>query len=438
MKQIIILLLLVALTNSCNKAETQTAIGAPILLDATTITPTSFIAKWLGVSGATSYLIDVATDANFAAILPAYNGKSVTGETFEVTNLMEKTTHYVRLKASNGTTQSGFSNVKSATTTATVTLAELLVTTAPVDRKFYNAKYEPATGILHGAGQDLGGFKDYATAVGRPQHPIIYMTYIGLGGSKAQIEGWGTQLKNELAGLPSDVVPQIGLNMTGGNDTGVGLVTKIANGEYDVQITAFAQALKDLGRKSFVRIGYEFEGSWNGYDAAGYVKSFVKITDEMRRLEADAATVWCSAGGSGGFQSWDKLIKFYPGDTYVDWFGVDIFSPEELTDSRLIAFLDKAEEYKKPVMIGETTPRYVGTLDGKTSWDKWFRPFFSLLYSRPQIKAICYINWDWVYWSNKLGFQWQDWKDGRIEKNETVMKGYIQEIKKPIFVHAAQ
>jgi hypothetical protein len=87
-------------------------------------------------------------------------------------------------------------------------------------------------------------------------------------------------------------------------------------------------------------------------------------------------------------------------------------------------------------MIGEATPRYVGTLDGKASWGKWFKPFFELLYGHPQIKAICYINWDWVYWSNKLGFQWHDWKDARIEKNETVNQGYIQELKKPIFIHS--
>jgi hypothetical protein len=421
-----------------SKGSTTTLLGAPILLDVSTTTPTSFMAKWLGVSGATSYLIDVATDANFTTILTAYNGQSITGEAFEVTNLAEKATYYIRLKASNGTSQSDFSNVKSATTSATVSLSELLVTVAALDRKFYSAKHELATGILHGAGQDIGGFKDYAVAVGKPQHPIIYMTYVGLTGTKAQVESWGVQLKNELASLPKDIIPQIGLNMTGGKDTGAGQTVEIARGDYDVQIVAFAQAVKDLGRKSFVRIGYEFEGSWNGYNTQGYVDSFIKITNELRRIDANAATVWCSGGGSAGFMSWDKLVNFYPGDAYVDWFGVDIFSPEELTDGRLFSFLNKADEFKKPVMIGETTPRYVGTLDGKTSWDKWFRPFFGLLYSRPQIKAICYINWDWAYWSQKLGFSWSDWKDGRIEKNETVMKGYIQEIKKPIFVHSVE
>jgi hypothetical protein len=317
-----------------------------------------------------------------------------------------------------------------------VTLEELLVKTPIVERKFYNAKHEPVKGILHGAGQDYNGFSDYAFNLGRTQHPLLYMDYIGLTSTKQQIDNWGIQLKNNLTRLPNDVMPQIGLSMTGGNDNGSGKTIEVARGDYDVQITAFAQAIKNLGRKNYVRIGYEFEGSWNGYNAQGYKDAFIRITTELRRVDTTTATVWCSGGGSAGFMPWNNLINYYPGDAWVDWWGVDIFSPEELTDQRLVAFLTKADEYKKPVMIGEATPRYVGTLDGKVSWEGWFRPYFELLYANPQIKATCYINWDWAYWSNQLGFPWHNWKDGRIEKNEVVKAGYIQEKKKPVFIHS--
>jgi Glycosyl hydrolase family 26 len=322
------------------------------------------------------------------------------------------------------------------TGTYEINLDALLVKTTPVDRKFYGAKHEQQAGILHGAGQDYDGFNDYSYTLGKSQYPIIYMDYIGLTNSKTAIDNWGLKLTNDLNRLPKDVIPQIGLSMTDGKDNGSGKTVEVARGDYDAQIAAFAQALKNSGRKSFVRIGYEFEGSWNGYDAQGYIGAFIRITTELRRVNADAATVWCSGGGSAGFKSWDNLVTYYPGDAWVDWFGVDIFSPEELTDTRLTAFLNKADEYKKPVMIGETTPRYVGTQDGQTSWDRWFRPYFELLYKNPQIKATCYINWDWAYWSAKLGFSWSDWKDARVEKNEVVKAGFIQEMKKPIFVHS--
>jgi hypothetical protein len=307
--------------------------------------------------------------------------------------------------------------------------AALLIDVVPVDRVFYGAKNEFEKGVMHGAGQDTNGFRDYTKAVGPGNHPIVYMTYIHLS-STGGIDSWGKNLLAELQKLPTDVVPQIGLEMTKID------LNAIANGKYDAQIAAFANALKNLGRPNYVRIGYEFEGSWNSYDATGYVATFKKITTALRNANTNSATVWCSGGGSAGFQSWAQLEKYYPGDSYVDWFGIDVFSPEEITDPRLKAFLAKADEHKKPVMIGETTPRYIGTLDGKSSWEKWFRPFYTFVYENPQVKMICYINWDWVYWSGVVGIDWYNWKDGRIEKNAMVTLGVSQELKKPIFVHS--
>lgn len=100
-----------------------------------------------------------------------------------------------------------------------INLEGLLVNTPAVDRRFFGAKYEQQSGILHGAGQDFDGFNDYSNTLGKSQYPIIYMDYIGLTNSKATIDNWGVKLKNDLNRLPSDVIPQIGLSMTGGNDS---------------------------------------------------------------------------------------------------------------------------------------------------------------------------------------------------------------------------
>lgn len=84
-------------------------------------------------------------------------------------------------------------------------------------------------------------------------------------------------------------------------------------------------------------------------------------------------------------------------------------------------------------MIGETTPRYVGVKSGSLSWEKWFAPFFTHMYQNPQVKAFCYINWDWAYCSDQLGFEWHDWKDARIQENDYVKKAYQIEMKNPLF-----
>jgi hypothetical protein len=87
-------------------------------------------------------------------------------------------------------------------------------------------------------------------------------------------------------------------------------------------------------------------------------------------------------------------------------------------------------------MIGEATPRYVGVLEDKTSWDQWFAPFFMFIRSRPEIKAFCYINWEWLYWSDKFGFNWRDWGDCRIERSNYVTWQYRQEMDQPLYMHA--
>ncbi|MCW2120420.1 glycosyl hydrolase [Flavobacterium sp. 7A] len=303
------------------------------------------------------------------------------------------------------------------------------------NREFYNAKYEPQTGIYHGAGQDKNGFNDYVNAVGQDKMPAIYMTYVNVTSSVKKIQRWGKGLKQVLDSLPKGMIPQIGLGFTGGKDTGAGLDKEVADGKYDQQLQAFYKVLLELDRPSFTRIGYEFEGDWNGYSPESYKKVFITISKAFKEKNIKSATVWCSGGGSADFISTEKLMEYYPGDQYVDWWGIDIFSPEEFDNNGLQNFFDGAHEHKKPVMIGECTPRFVGVMDGKVSWDKWFKPFFKMLYDNPGIKAFCYINWDWEYWSNRNGFPWHDWKDARIEKNPFVLEAYKKEMEKPLFIH---
>ncbi|MEO1451359.1 MAG: glycosyl hydrolase, partial [Bacteroidota bacterium] len=304
----------------------------------------------------------------------------------------------------------GCQSTSTSTTPPPEETTPLDITVEATTRAYYEARFEPENGVLHGAGQDPDGFGGYTTALGDFLHPRIYMTYVGLTGEVEKVSEWADNLKAELASLPGGVYPQVGLNMTGGNDDGSGQVGDVAEGTYEAQIEAFIKGLKALERPVYVRIGYEFEGSWNGYDPVGYVAAFIKITQAMREAELPVATVWCSGGGSANFMAWEDMQAYYPGDEWVDWWGIDIFSPEEWSNPALPRFLTRADGHQKPVMIGETTPRYVGVEDGAVSWEKWFQPFFETVYASPQIKAICYINWDWYYWSEKLGFEWHDWK----------------------------
>ncbi len=301
-------------------------------------------------------------------------------------------------------------------------------------RAFFNAKLEPEQGIIHGAGQDEKSFREYASLFPQQHQPVMTMSYVTLVRGLENVKEWHN---NHLALKDQPVLLQIGVNLTAGRDDGTGSDKAVANGEYDDAIDTFVEALKDLNVPTYLRIGYEFEGEWNNYSPETYVVAFKRITDKVRAAGLDnIATVWCSAGGSAGFVAFDRLMAFYPGDDYVDWWSVDVFSPEEIPHPWLGEFYDLAGKHKKPVMIGENTPRYVGANKGWHSWIRWYKPFFEMVRKHPEIKAISYINWDWVYWSNELGFEWHDWEDARLQTDELVSELYVHELSHPIWLHA--
>jgi len=130
---------------------------------------------------------------------------------------------------------------------------------AYVPRLNFGAKLEPKDTVLHGAGQDADGFRDYSAALGKDRLPMIFMTYIGVKLEKGAATEWTEDLKTKMDSQKvKGLIPQIGLNMVYVED-------KVANGDYDEWIEEFCLAMKSLSRPVFVRIGYEFDGYWNHY-----------------------------------------------------------------------------------------------------------------------------------------------------------------------------
>ena len=258
---------------------------------------------------------------------------------------------------------------------------------------------EPKGKIINGAGQDKAAFINYWNVMHTNSKPLIYMYYIGL---KDVTSDWADGLKADLMSNAGKFeVPQIGLSMTVDGTPSAHYEQDVASGIYDNQISMFIDGLQTLAIPAYVRIGYEFNGiSWNGYQTTSYKNAFRHITNMIRARGIEVATVWDLAmDGVMNFQD------YYPGDAYVDWWAINLFSATHLTDPNADKFLDSARVHSKPVMIGETTPRNVGVLNGQQSWDDWFSPFFTFIHTHPEIKAFCYIDWNWSQYP-----QWSTWE----------------------------
>lgn len=291
-------------------------------------------------------------------------------------------------------------------------------------RTDFNARLEPDNKIISGAGQSRKAFKNYTTVMDSTTQPVLYMTYTDLKGKKFKDYDF---ISNECKQYSWFIIPQIGLSMTKDGSPEKHYEDEVAAGKHDTSITALCKALEHLNRPVFLRIGYEFNGHWNGYHPSTYKKAFMRITDSLRKYELNqVATIWCASPDGKAKQ----FMKYYPGDEYVDWWSVDIFGVDHFTDTLTHRFLDSAYKHQKPVMIGESTPRKVGVRQGDSSWNQWFKPYFELIQNHSHIKAFSYINWNWSKYE-----RWDDWGDCRLGQDSTVARKFLRELQSNIYMH---
>jgi hypothetical protein len=277
---------------------------------------------------------------------------------------------------------------------------------------YFGRKLEPRGHVvLHGAGQtDDPSFRAYSVAVS-PAKPMLYMTYVDL---KDDLPAFFAGLGTTLQSYPDYLVPQIGLSLNAGQAT-THYEAQVADGSLDSRLAQLCTGLNSLKRPVYLRIGYEFNGQWNGYQPEPYIAAFRRIVVALRACSPETAAVWDFAADGAAID----YMRFYPGDGYVDWWGINLFAEESLTSAATRHFLADALGHKFPVMIGESTPRGHPVTEGQRVIDGWYRPYFELLRTTPQIKAFCYISWDWRQYP-----QWADWGDARIEDNPVVLAFY--------------
>jgi hypothetical protein len=202
---------------------------------------------------------------------------------------------------------------------------------------------------------------------------------------------------------------------------------EVASGKFDGSIDTLCRGIRDLGHPVILRIGYEFNGeAWNGYKSESYKAAFRRIARKIRDLKLECATCWDASANAGTL---GNVMDFYPGDEWVDWWGINLFLPSEFTDPAVGRFMADARARGKPVLIGESTPRSVGVLKGASSWKAWFARYFDFIAAHPGVKAFSYINWDFAKYP-----QWSDWGDARLERNAVVARRFSDEIARTPFI----
>ena len=170
------------------------------------------------------------------------------------------------------------------------------------------APWEPAKGCYIGAYIDLdsncrGRIDTFEALVGRKH--ASYFRYVGYG--EPFPHEWVAELHKRNAAAHIAWEPNAGLG-------------PVKDDEY---LRGWAQAARFSDTPIFLRYASEMNGTWQAYsgDPELYKEKWRIVCRVMHGVAPNVAMVWCP------FSMPRRTIEpYYPGDEYVDWVGVNVYS----------------------------------------------------------------------------------------------------------------
>ena len=248
------------------------------------------------------------------------------------------------------------------------------------------AKFEPATGCYVGAYVQLDPVvkDDFSRFEQLTQKK--HATYF-------RYSGYGTPFPTEWVARvkAAGAVPHIAWEPLEGLDP-------IKEDDY---LITWAEDARDADCPIFLRFASEMNGTWMPYsgDPKKYVQKFRLVHDVMERIAPNVAMVWCV------FATPIRTItRYYPGDEYVDWVGVNIYSvhrhdgdpnkPAGEDPRHLLEFVYETYADRKPIQISEyAATHYCRATDQKLVDFAIGR--MSVLYASlpKQLTRVKMINW---------------------------------------------
>lgn len=251
------------------------------------------------------------------------------------------------------------------------------------------AKYEPPTGCYLGAYvlQDTlinGDMSTFNNLTGKKH--ASFFRYVGYG--QPFPEEWVEEVKKVGA------IPHIAWEPNQGLDA-------VKDDEY---LRTFARKLREAEVPVFLRFASEMNGTWTAYsgDPKKYIQKWRLVHDVMEEEAPNVIMVWTVFTFP---QS--TILKYYPGDEYVDWVGVNIYNvvyhnnnPKARADHEdpleLLDYVYNTFSERKPIQISEYGVTHYTITDGKEYVDfaisKLSRLYEGLKSKYPRVKSIFYFN----------------------------------------------
>jgi hypothetical protein len=181
---------------------------------------------------------------------------------------------------------------------------------------------------------------------------------------------------------------------------GSATLADVVAGKEDAAIKAWAQKAKSWGHPFLFAPWWEVNGTWYAW---GRSPDFIAAWRHFHDLVAAAGATnvtWTWVVNSVWSDPASDPTPFYPGDSYVDWTGLDSYNwgrnpaqpdrwttPEQTFSPTLKIIRDAAPA--KPVAIIETAASELG--GNKTNWIR--EALTTYLPHHPEVKAFLWFNW---------------------------------------------
>lgn len=275
---------------------------------------------------------------------------------------------------------------------------ELYVESAnPADARYYGAKYEPQYGAFYGKCDTFDN-----------ENETAFLLYVRFG--TEEVGGFSYMIpENE------DIYLEIAWNTPTENKQELDKINSGAMDEYMIRNLQFISTLK---QKVLLRFGAEVncwalpsEKAERDAFIESYKAAFRRVASFARQYAPNAAIVY----SPNDISNWYVTVEdFYPGDEYVDWVGLSMYSNLDAS-----AKFERANTYdayyclgyyanpivkiknvvdafgdRKPIMVSECGFAYGGdalqNIENATKQMKRFYSYVTMVY--PQVKGVMFFN----------------------------------------------
>jgi mannan endo-1,4-beta-mannosidase len=184
-------------------------------------------------------------------------------------------------------------------------------------------------------------------------------------------------------------VPMISLQLHTSKNTPKNIMELISKGEMDQYFTVWANRLgvflagpdkqynTDDDRKVFIRFGHEMNGSWYPWsgDPENYKKAWKRVFNIFSEVGVNdlSHTQWIFSVNNRDSRG-EKFENYYPGDSYVDWTGLDGYNKgDKGFQQPEVVFGDAISRLKKlapgkPVSVNEIGAASQKNIERKNLW----------------------------------------------------------------------